>query len=102
MGVKRVGGSPIDQVTSTHRAGHAKDFSEVLAKKTAPNNQNPTSLSEADVRRDMAALLHRGGDTQSLVVTALRNHPLVRGLPDKTREDLIAQVSSTLHPLLKG
>ena len=101
MGVKSVGGSSIDQVTSPHRAGNAKDFSKVLAEKTTSTNQKTTSLSETDVKRDMTALLRGGGDSRELVATALRNHPLVRGLPDKTREDLIAQVSSTLNPLLK-
>ena len=107
MGVRRVGPpvGPSDpqSVPRTGKTG----FNEVLAQKRPLNNQKPDSLSgpltnETRVKKEMAALIRGGGDSRQLVETALRNHPLVRDLPAKAREELIAQVSTTMNPMLKG
>lgn len=104
MGVRRVGppaGGSVDPSANKNKpTGRTGNFSEVLA--TKEQSGNITDLSEPKVKATMAKLLQDRGNSRELVATALRNHPLVRGLPAKTQEDLIKQVSLTMNPFLKG
>lgn len=106
MGVRRVGpppgGSENSSTGNINRPRSTGNFSQILAQKEPSTTRKTKDLSEPEVKAEMSALLRDGGDSRKLVLTALRNHPLVRELPSKTQEKLFVQVSSTIKPFLRG